>query len=96
MTASIDRGALRHAGLSGFDIKTIKGLVDRGGETAWYPHNKPGWLFVAVESMIARDLVVVVERPLQGMFMRLTDFGRFMAEQLEAMDVAPKIEVVSS
>jgi len=97
MTA-LDRKALRHAGLSAFDIKTIKNLVERGGETGWYPHagNKPEWLFVAVQSMVDRDIVVIVERPLQGMFMRLTDFGRFLAGQLEAMDIKPQIIVNST
>lgn len=100
MSTPIDRGLLRDAagqvGLSRFDMDTLKGLVARGGETGWYPQsgNKSERFFTAVQSMIDRGLVIIIERPLVGQFMRLTDKGRNVAAQLEAMDVAPKIQVV--
>lgn len=96
MTASLDVGMLRHVELTVFDIKTIGGLVKRGGETAWYPTDKPEWLLAAVESMIKRKLVQIVERVPHGLFMRLTDLGRVAAEQIDAMNAAPKIEAVSA
>jgi hypothetical protein len=80
---------LRQVKLTTFDIKTINGLVQRGGETAWLPRGKPEWLLVAVESMIGRGLVQIIERVPHGLFVRLTDLGRLAASQIETMSVGP-------
>lgn len=96
MTDKLDLPMLREVKLTAFDIKTISGLVKRGGETAWYPQDKPEWLLVAVESMINRKLVQIIERVPHGLFMRLTDMGRVAAGQIDAMSIAPKVEVAAS
>jgi hypothetical protein len=87
--SALDVKMLRQVKLTAFDIKTINGLVQRGGETGWFPRNKPEWLLVSVESMIGRGLVQVIERVPHGLFLRLTDLGRLAAEQIETMSVAP-------
>jgi hypothetical protein len=92
--SGLDVKMLRHVQLTVFDIKTINGLVQRGGETAWFPHSKPEWVLAAVESMIGRGLVQIIEREPHGLFVRLTDLGRLAASQIETMSVStPSVDV---
>jgi hypothetical protein len=83
-----DLNVFQEIKLSTFDCNTIRGLVARGGETAWIPQGKPEWLLKAIESMVERRLIQIIERVPAGLFIRLLDAGRYCATQIEASDKA--------
>ena len=94
MTAALDTSMLRSAALTPFELNAIGVLVKTGGECAWYPNNVKPITRDGVQGMIDKGLVSLVL--VNGtQWMRLTDHGRRVAEQLERMSAAPKLEVSS-
>lgn len=93
MSAKLDAGLLRQVGLTAFDINTIGVLVKSGGEAAWYPNNVKPFTRQMIDAMIKKGLVEITSGPTGGQYLRLTDLGRQAATQIEAMNVAPKVEV---
>ena len=112
MSGAVDNSHLRHAALSAFDVQMINMLARTGGEQPWYPErNTAGKRELVIDLMNnlwRRNLIFIctsdgslISTPLQPTasgryFIRLTDEGRAVAAQLEAMQVAPKVEVVSA
>jgi DNA-binding MarR family transcriptional regulator len=96
MTAPIDRGHLRKVGLQLAEVKTLSFLAQSGGETRWYGHIVKPETQVMIDDLIGKQLVELVGRFGGAIYLRLTDQGRSVAAQLEAMNVAPKIEVASA
>lgn len=93
MTAAIDLNHLRQVRLTPMEVQTINLLAKNGGEIAWYPQAiKNPDTVPRIDSMQHRGLIEIVQR-FAGLYLRLTDQGRAVAAQLEAMSVAPKVEV---
>lgn len=94
MTASIDRGLLRHVGLCVTEVKTIDFVASRGGEVLWRESEVKPATIMMINGLIGKGLL---ERQLRHdvgrVFLRLTDQGRSVAAQLEVMSAAPRIEV---
>lgn len=96
MTAPIDRGHLRQVGLKLSEVKTLSFLAQNGGETRWHGHIVKPETQAMIDGLIGKQLVTLVTRFGGAVYLRLTDQGRTVAAQLEAMSVAPKVEVVST
>jgi hypothetical protein len=88
----IDTQHLRQVALTRFDIQLLSLLMKTGGEYAMPETEEARAL---IKTTIAKNLVCVVHRPGENQRVRLTDEGRAVTSQLEAMAVQPKIEVVS-
>lgn len=93
MNSKIDRKHLRQVGLTRFDIQLLSLLSKSGGE---YPVPETVQARALLETTRGKGLVEVVERYAARPHVRLTDQGRTVVSQLEALAVQPKIEVVNS
>lgn len=92
MSSKIDPAHLRQVQLTKFDIQLLSLLMRSGGE---YPMPETVEARALVETSRAKNLVAVVERFGERPRVRLTDEGRVVLGQLEAMAAQPKIEVAS-
>ncbi len=92
---SPDLGHLRQVGLTHFEVQTITLLARSSGEVTWYPERVKPLTRQCMDQLIGKQLVAVLNRG-GVLAIRLTDQGRSVASQLEAIDVKPKIEVASS
>ena len=92
MNKKINTAHLRSIGLTEFDTKLLGLLMKCGGE---YPMPETAQGRAAVETTRGKGLIEVVQRFGIRSFVRLTDEGRAVCAQLEAMTVQPKLEVVS-
>ena len=90
MNSKIDRAHLKQVALTRFDIQLLSLLMKSGGE---YPMPETPEGKAGVESTRAKNLITVVERFGARPHIRLTDEGRIVLTQLEAMAVQLKIEV---
>ena len=90
MNNKIDRVHLKQVGLTRFDIQLLSLLMKTGGEYPM-PETPEGQAGVAVAC--SKNLVTIIERVGERKRVRLTDEGRIVLAQLEAMAVQPKIEV---
>lgn len=90
MNGKIDRAHMKQVALTRFDIQLLSLLMRTGGEYAMpdTPEAKAG-----IASSAQKNLVTVIQRPGEHPRVRLTDEGRTVLAQLEAMAVQPKIEV---
>jgi len=109
-STAVDNRHLRHVALSAFDVQMIGLLARSGGEQPWYPErnaaDKRELVIQMMNSLAQRGLILIMKgaglvivtsvmTTDHGLFvLRLTDEGRAVATQLEAMQIAPKIEVV--
>jgi hypothetical protein len=83
---------LRQVGLTVFETKLLGLLMKSGGE---YPMPSTPEARARLEITRGKGLVEVVQRFGERQFVRLTDEGRVVCAQLEAMTVQPKLEVVN-
>ena len=90
MNNKIDRVHLKQVALTQFDIQLLSLLMKTGGEYPM-PETVEGQAGVAVAC--SKNLVTIVERVGERKRVRLTDEGRIVLAQLEAMAVQPKVEV---
>ena len=90
MNSKIDRTHLKQVALNMFDIQLLSLLSKSGGE---YPVPDTVEARARVELTRAKHLIEIVERFGERPHVRLTDEGRTVVTQLEAMAVQPKIEV---
>jgi len=95
MTASIDRGHLRQVGLSLAEVKTLGTLAENGGEVRWYGEKVRPETNQMIDVLVSKNLVQLDKRFGGAVYLRLTDQGRSVAAQLEAMNVKPKVVVDS-
>jgi hypothetical protein len=94
MTTPIDLEHLRHVRLTPMEVQTITLLARNGGEIAWHPKAiKNPETIRRIDDLQLRDLVQIVKRFPEQLYLRLTDQGRAVAAQLETMSVQPKVEV---
>jgi hypothetical protein len=91
---NIDTGHLRQVGLRMFDIQLLSLLMKSGGEYPM-PETDEAKERLRTSSALTKKLVTIVERYGERPHIRLTDEGRVVVAQLEAMAVQPKIEVVN-
>lgn len=96
MTAPIDRGHLRQVGLSLPEVRTLSFLAANGGEQRWHGEAVRPETRAMIDVLIAKNLVELIERFGRAIYLRLTEQGRSVAAQLEAMSVAPKVVVNSA
>jgi hypothetical protein len=92
VSSKIDPAHLRQVKLTKFDIQLLSLLMKSGGE---YPMPETVEARALVEMTRAKNLVTVVERFGERAHIRLTDEGRIVLGQLEAMALQPKIEVAN-
>jgi hypothetical protein len=101
---TLDRQLLQHAGLTAFDVKMIGLIAQNGGELVYdaeravdatAARNK-GVTIANINSLADRGLISIVEITPGRYRLKLTDFGRQAATQIETMSAAPKIEVTSA
>ena len=90
MNSKIDRTHLKQVALNMFDIQLLSLLSKSGGE---YPMPDTVEARARVELTRQKNLVTVVKRVGERDRVRLTDEGRTVVTQLEAMAVQPKVEV---
>ena len=90
MNSKIDRRHLKQVALNRFDIQLLSLLSKSGGE---YPMPDTVEARARVELTRQKNLVEIVERFGERPHVRLTDEGRAVVTQLEAMAVQPKVEV---
>lgn len=90
MTVAIDRSHMRQVGLSMPEVKTLTFLAQNGGEQRWYSEQVRPETTAMIDVLITKNLVELVQRYGGAIYLRLTDQGRSVAGQLEAMTVAPK------
>jgi hypothetical protein len=90
MNSKIDRLHLKKVGLTKFDIQLLSLLMKTAGEYAM-PETPEG--IANVKATAAKNLVQIIQRPGEHQRVRLTDEGRIVLAQLEAMAVQPKVEV---
>ena len=90
MNSKIDRGHLKQVALNMFDIQLLSLLSKSGGE---YPMPDTVEARTRVELTRQKNLVTVVKRVGERDRVRLTDEGRTVVTQLEAMAVQPKVEI---
>ena len=90
MNSKIDRTHLKQVALNMFDIQLLSLLSKSGGE---YPMPDTVEARARVELTRLKNLVTVVKRVGERDRVRLTDEGRTVVTQLEAMAVQPKVEV---
>jgi len=92
---TVDTGHLRQVGLTLPEVKTIEMLAGRG-EMLWKPEYAKPEARELIGVLVDKQLVACErEVPSGRVFLRLTDQGRAVAAQLEAMLVRPKVEVAS-
>ena len=92
MNGKINTAHLRQVALTGFDTQLLWLLMQSGGE---YPAPKTAEAQALLEMTRAKGLVEIVQRFGARPFVRLTDEGRTVCSQLEAMAAQPKLEVAS-
>jgi hypothetical protein len=92
VNGKIDTAHLRQVALTRFDIQLLGLLMKSGGE---YPVPETVEGRALVETTRAKNLVEIVERFGERPHVRLTDEGRTVVAQLEAMNAQPKVEVAS-
>ena len=92
MNRKISTAHLRRVGLTAFDTQVLGLLMQCGGE---YPMPQSPEAISRLKITCYKGLVEVVERFGQRRFVRLTDEGRTVCAQLEAMSAQPKVEVVN-
>jgi hypothetical protein len=92
VNSKIDTAHLRRVALTRFDIQLLGLLMKSGGE---YPMPETLEGRALLETTRGKGLVEVVERYGERPLVRLTDEGRVVCSQLEAMAVQPKLEVAS-
>ena len=90
MNSKIDRVHLKQVQLTRFDIQLLSLLMKTGGE---YPMPETPEGQAGVELSRSKNLVAIIERVGERKRVRLTDEGRIVLAQLEAMAVQPKVEV---
>ena len=90
MNSKIDRTHLKQVALNRFDIQLLSLLMRTGGE---YPMPETAEAKANIAACRAKNLVTIVERVGERPHVRLTDEGRLVLTQLEAMAVQPKVEV---
>lgn len=92
MTATIDRAHMRQVRLHVMEVKTLSALAQMGGERnadtidpSWRP-----WFISLMEKQLIEPCA-----PHEGatVFLRLTDQGRAVAGQLEAMTIKAPVVV---
>src|SRR5207247_1497517 len=88
--SKIDPKHLRQVQLTRFDIQLLSLLSKSGGE---YPVPETMEARALVETTRAKRLVEIIERYGERPHVRLTDEGRTVLVQLEAMAIQPKVEV---
>jgi hypothetical protein len=90
MNSKIDRTHLKQVGLTRFDIQLLSLLMKTGGE---YPMPETVEARAGIEASRAKNLVAIIARFGERAHVRLTDEGRIVLAQLEAMSVQPKVEI---
>lgn len=90
MNSRIDRLHLKRVGLGVPEIQLLSLLMRTGGE---YPMPETPEGQALVEVVRAKNLVQVIQRYGERQHVRLTDEGRIVLSQLEAMTIQPKVEV---
>jgi hypothetical protein len=92
VSSKIDTAHLRQVALTGFDIQLLGLLSKSGGE---YPVPETLEARALLERTRDKELVEIVERFGSRPFVRLTDQGRAVVGQLEAMNSQPKATIVN-
>lgn len=101
---TLDKQLLQHAKLGLFDVKMISLIAGNGGELVYdaeravdaqAARNK-GATIANINHMIDRGLITCVETTPGRYMLKLTDFGRQAATQIESMSAAPKIQTQGS
>jgi hypothetical protein len=92
VNAKIDTKHLRQVALNRFDIQLLSLLSKSGGE---YPVPETIEARALMETTRGKGLIEIVERYAERPHIRLTDAGRAVVGQLEAMAVQSKVEVVN-
>lgn len=90
MSGKLDLSHLRQVKLTRFDIQLLSLLMKTGGE---YPVPETEEARALLQTTLGKNLVALVERVGERPHVRLTDEGRIVLAQLEAMAVQPKVEV---
>ena len=90
MNSKIDLAHLRQVKLTGFDVWLLSLLMKTGGE---YPVPETVEGRARLEPVLSKNLVAIINRVGERSHVRLTDEGRIVLAQLEAMSVQPKVEV---
>ena len=90
MNSKIDRAHLKQVALTRFDIQLLSLLMRTGGE---YPMPDTAEARAGIAACRSKNLVTIIERVGERSHVRLTDEGRLVLAQLEAMAVQPKVEV---
>ena len=90
MNSKIDRVHLKQVALTRFDIQLLSLLMRTGGE---YPMPETVEGQAGVKVAQDKNLVTVIARVGERSRVRLTDEGRIVLAQLEAMAAQPKVEV---
>ena len=90
MNSKIDRGHLKQVALTRFDIQLLSLLMRTGGE---YPMPETPEARAGIAASSSKNLVTIIKRVGERDRVRLTDEGRIVLAQLEAMAVQPKVEI---
>jgi hypothetical protein len=90
VNSKIDRTHLKQVALTQFDIQLLSLLMRTGGE---YPMPETVEARAGIEKARTKNLVAIVARNGERSRVRLTDEGRIVLAQLEAMAAQPKVEV---
>jgi hypothetical protein len=90
VNSKLDLAHLRQVKLTRFDMQLLSLLMKTGGE---YPVPETAEARALLNTTLAKNLVTIVERVGERPHVRLTDEGRVVLAQLEAMAVQPKVEV---
>jgi hypothetical protein len=81
----VDGELLRVASLSTWDVEMIRRLTKSGGESLYNPATYPPQRRALIERLLDRRLIEKIERDGRA-FVRLTDFGRHAATEIELAD----------
>lgn len=93
---ALDLAHLRNVGLSAPEVKTISFLAEKG-EMLWRPEYAKPESRELIGVLVDKGLVSCERETLTDrVYLRLTDQGRTVAVQLDAMMVAPKMELAST
>jgi hypothetical protein len=99
MTDQYELGRLRRAAIDPFDRKILTLLMQMGGEFGYCPGNltkeELDRVIAGLGSLADRNLIMVDEArsTLSRWVLRLTDNGRQVCAQLEALAAKPPVEV---
>lgn len=95
VNGKVDSAHMRQVGLSYAELKIIGLLAQNGGEFLWKPEyaQNEAEQRAYIAKLEAKQLITRDQRD-NRTYIRLTDQGRSVAAQLEAMMIAPKVEVV--